>query len=118
MATIAAALGAPRRALPAAAASGPRAALRPAASGSCCIVVDGLGYGYLTRGHAGSSLRRHLRGSLTSVFPSTTATAITAFLTGLAPAQHGITGWHMYFPEIATRWRGAALAHARARPAA
>lgn len=66
------------------------------------IVVDGLGYGYLTRGYRGSSLCRHLRGSLTSVFPSTTATAITAFLTGLAPAQHAITGWHMHIPEVAT----------------
>ena len=66
------------------------------------IVVDGLGHGYLTRGYPGSSLCRYLRGSLTSVFPSTTATAITAFLTGLAPAQHAITGWHMYIPEVAT----------------
>lgn len=64
------------------------------------IVVDGLGHGYLTQGHPGSSLCRYLRGSLTSVFPSTTATAITAFMTGLAPAQHGITGWHMYIPEL------------------
>lgn len=66
------------------------------------IVVDGLGYGHLTRQHATSCLRRHLRDSLTSVFPSTTATAITTYLTGLAPSQHAITGWHMYFPEIAT----------------
>ncbi len=64
------------------------------------IVVDGLGHGYLTQGYPGSSLCRYLRGSLTSVFPSTTATAITAFMTGLAPAQHGITGWHMYIPEL------------------
>ncbi len=66
------------------------------------MVVDGLGHTHLTRHHAETSLRRHLRGSLTSVFPSTTATAITTLLTGLAPAQHGLTGWHMYFPEIAT----------------
>ena len=49
-----------------------------------------------------SALRAHLRGSLTSVFPSTTATAITTFLTGLAPAQHALTGWHMWFAEQAT----------------
>jgi predicted AlkP superfamily pyrophosphatase or phosphodiesterase len=65
------------------------------------IVVDGLGANYLAR-YPGSGLHRHLHGSLTSVFPSTTATAITTFLTGLAPAQHGLTGWHMYFSEIAT----------------
>jgi len=66
------------------------------------IVVDGLGHGYLTRSYPESSLCRYLRGSLTSVFPSTTATAITTFMTGLAPAQHGITGWHMYIPELDT----------------
>jgi hypothetical protein len=66
------------------------------------LVVDGLGYDHLTRDYPGSNLCRHLRGSLTSVFPATTATAITAFLTGLAPAQHGITGWHMYFAEVST----------------
>jgi predicted AlkP superfamily pyrophosphatase or phosphodiesterase len=37
---------------------------------------------------------------MTSVFPSTTASAIPTFLTGLAPQQHGLTGWNMYFREI------------------
>ena len=62
------------------------------------LVVDGLGYHYLL-GQNGA-LRRHLHGPLTSVFPSTTASAIPSFLTGLAPQQHGLTGWHMYFREI------------------
>lgn len=62
------------------------------------LVVDGLGYDYLL-GHDGA-LRRHLRAQLTSVFPSTTASAIPTFLTGLAPQQHGLTGWNMYFREL------------------
>ena len=62
------------------------------------LVVDGLGHDYLL-GRDGA-LRRHLRGQLTSVFPSTTASAIPTFLTGLAPQQHGLTGWNMYFREI------------------
>jgi hypothetical protein len=62
------------------------------------LVVDGLGYQYLLS--QDGALRRHLRGQLTSVFPSTTASAIPTFLTGLAPQQHGLTGWHMYFREI------------------
>jgi hypothetical protein len=37
---------------------------------------------------------------MTWVFPPTTATAITPFLTGDAPALHGLTGWHMYFREL------------------
>ncbi|MDP2056605.1 MAG: alkaline phosphatase family protein, partial [Thiobacillus sp.] len=80
----------------------PLAALPPAALSGVrhlvLLVVDGLGYHYLL-GRDGA-LRRHLLGQLTSVFPSTTASAIPTFLTGLAPQQHGLTGWHMYFREI------------------
>jgi hypothetical protein len=64
------------------------------------LVIDGLGYHHLMRRGAGSVLRRHLVGRLTSVFPSTTASAITTFLTGLAPQQHALTGWHLYFREV------------------
>lgn len=64
------------------------------------LVVDGLGFHYLDRHAApGGALRRHLRGSFTSVFPSTTATAITALHTGLAPRQHGLTGWFTWLGE-------------------
>ena len=64
------------------------------------IVVDGLGYRYLMHTAAASTLARHVQSSLTSVFPSTTASAVTTFLTGDAPAQHGLTGWHVYLAEI------------------
>jgi hypothetical protein len=37
---------------------------------------------------------------MTSVFPPTTASAITTYLTAEAPQQHGLTGWHMYFREL------------------
>jgi len=37
---------------------------------------------------------------LTSVFPSTTASALTALVTGLAPLQHALTGWYMYYREL------------------
>jgi hypothetical protein len=79
----------------------PPAALRRRSS-VLLLVVDGLGLRYLCDVHPGSTLRQYLRGSLTSVFPSTTATAITTFMTGLAPAQHALTGWHMYLDEIDT----------------
>lgn len=62
------------------------------------LVVDGLGHGFLSA--RDGALRRHLLAPLTSVFPSTTASAIPTFLTGLAPQQHGLTGWNMYFREI------------------
>jgi len=64
------------------------------------IVVDGLGDELLTRHAPDGALARHRVGRLTSVFPSTTASAIPTFLTGLAPAAHGLTGWHMWFAEI------------------
>ena len=64
------------------------------------IVIDGLGYHFLQQQPEHSLLRRHLRGRLTSVFPSTTASAITSFMTGVAPQQHGLTGWFTYFKEI------------------
>lgn len=64
------------------------------------LVIDGLGDDYL-RAHAEAKTLNALRqGRLTSVFPSTTASAITTFLTGLAPQQHALTGWHMYFREL------------------
>ncbi|WP_300341082.1 alkaline phosphatase family protein [Accumulibacter sp.] len=64
------------------------------------IVIDGLGLRTLSRHGVSPRLQGHLLGSMTSVFPSTTASAITTFMTGLAPAQHGLTGWHMHLDEI------------------
>lgn len=64
------------------------------------LVIDGLGYDYLLRKGSGGTLHRHLHSRLTSVFPSTTASAVTSYLSGLAPQQHALTGWHMYFPEL------------------
>ncbi|WP_455365739.1 alkaline phosphatase family protein, partial [Kaarinaea lacus] len=64
------------------------------------LVIDGLGFDYLTNAGNHSTLNRHLRTKLTTVFPSTTATAITTFMTGLAPQQHGLTGWFTYFHEL------------------
>ena len=64
------------------------------------LVVDGMGQAQLAGAAWRGALRDHARGTLTSVFPSTTATAITTLMTGLPPSQHGLTGWHMYFPQI------------------
>jgi hypothetical protein len=36
---------------------------------------------------------------MTSVFPSTTASAITTSYTGATPLEHGLTGWFTYFGE-------------------
>lgn len=77
-----------------------KVSLRSTARNIVLLVIDGLGYHYLLRHGAGGCLHGRLRGRLTSVFPSTTASAVTTFLTGLAPQQHALTGWHMYFSEL------------------
>ncbi len=63
------------------------------------LIVDGLGDNYLLRRGAGGELARRRRASLTSVFPSTTASAITTSYTGRTPLEHGLTGWFTYFGE-------------------
>lgn len=66
------------------------------------LLIDGLGYNYLTSRGAGGVLASRLKSRITSVFPSTTASAITTTFTGLAPAEHGLTGWYTWFPEADT----------------
>ncbi len=56
-------------------------------------VIDGLGDQFLRAATNAAYLQAQRRGSLTSVLPTTTAAAITTFLTGQAPQQHGLTGW-------------------------
>jgi hypothetical protein len=63
------------------------------------LIVDGLGDNYLQRRGAGGELARRRRSSLTSVFPSTTASAITTSYTGRTPLEHGLTGWFTYFGQ-------------------
>ena len=63
------------------------------------LIVDGLGDNYLLRRGAGGELARRRRASFTSVFPSTTASAITTSYTGRTPLEHGLTGWFTYFGE-------------------
>jgi hypothetical protein len=63
------------------------------------LIVDGLGDRYVRERGAGGELARRRRGALTSVFPSTTASAITTSYTGCTPLEHGLTGWFTYFGQ-------------------
>ena len=65
------------------------------------IVLDGLGYDYIADYGKGTLFDHYMETKLTSVFPSTTASAITTFSSGLAPQEHAVTGWFMYFREVA-----------------
>lgn len=64
------------------------------------LLIDGLGHDFLLRQPPESVLRRHLRGRLDSVFPTTTAAAITTLATGVGPQQHAITGWFLWLREL------------------
>ncbi|HUQ75051.1 MAG TPA: alkaline phosphatase family protein [Burkholderiales bacterium] len=71
----------------------------PDAANLVLLIIDGLGDNYVQRHGAGSELGRRRRRSMTSVFPSTTASAITTSYTGCTPLEHGLTGWFTYFGE-------------------
>ena len=64
------------------------------------VVIDGLGYKYLSGHCGGSLLHEHLEGAITSVFPPTTAAAVPTFLTANPVQQHGLTGWFTYLREF------------------
>jgi hypothetical protein len=64
------------------------------------ILIDGLGDAFLQRHGQGGTLLAHRRSRITSVFPSTTASAVTTMLTGVAPVTHGLTGWFIQDPRF------------------
>ncbi|MDD9988728.1 MAG: alkaline phosphatase family protein [Spirochaetaceae bacterium] len=62
------------------------------------VLVDGMGMAALDEpGYA--DLRGRVRMELDSVFPATTACAITTVATGLWPGRHGVPGWYGYLQE-------------------
>jgi hypothetical protein len=63
------------------------------------IVIDALGYNFLMEYGDNTSLKKHTIRKMTSVFPSSTASAYISLITGVAPQQHGLTGWFMYLRE-------------------
>jgi len=73
----------------------------PPARRAVTVLVDGLGHDLLVRraGHA-PWLRAHLPGTrrVASGFPSTTATSMGTFGTGLAAGAHGMLGYEVLVP--------------------
>ncbi len=64
------------------------------------IVIDGLGYEFIQKYGRDTFLSKNLKDKITSVFPATTASAMTAFSTGVPSQQHGLTGWFVYLKEL------------------
>jgi hypothetical protein len=63
------------------------------------MVVDGLGFDYLSEYGKDTILKSSTKDALTSVFPPSTGSAITTFITGLPPQQHAVTGWYVFLKE-------------------
>jgi hypothetical protein len=60
------------------------------------LVLDGLGWDQLTAArHLAPTLSGAAGGPITSVAPTTTATALTSITTGLPPARHGVVGYRL-----------------------
>ena len=66
------------------------------------VLVDGFGDLFVDRLNGGTTLGRAERINLRSVFPSTTAAALTAIVTGEWPATHAVPTWftHLHSREI------------------
>ncbi len=68
------------------------------------ILLDGFGYKeWRKRSSEGfvkaMTEKGHVR-PITTVFPSTTAAALTSLSTGLTPQEHGLPEWFVYFREL------------------
>ena len=65
------------------------------------LVLDGMGQAQLEDSLPPNAfLRRHWRRRISSVFPPTTAAAISAIETGMTPAETGWLGWCQWFEEL------------------
>lgn len=74
----------------------------PPARSAIVVMVDGLGRANLTAraGHARFlTARMAKKDAARTVFPSTTAAALTSLLTGESPGIHGIVGYSVRVPE-------------------
>ncbi|MEQ1786184.1 MAG: alkaline phosphatase family protein, partial [Acidimicrobiales bacterium] len=60
------------------------------------LVIDGLGWTQLqSRRHLAPTLAAMAGSAITTVAPSTTATALTSISTGLPPGEHGVMGYRI-----------------------
>lgn len=69
------------------------------------LIIDGFGYDqwlhyHNQHGFLAKFTKRGVVSPITTVFPSTTANAITTINTGLTPQEHGLPEWYVYFREI------------------
>ena len=84
------------------------------------LILDGLGWEQLDgRRHLMPALSSMAGGPITTVAPTTTATALSSIATGLTPAEHGLLGYRMMLGgEVLNvlRWNSLAGDRRRALP--
>ncbi len=59
------------------------------------LLLDGVGANQIATHVPNGALAADQRGVISSVFPSSTAPAITSLMSGASVGHHGITGWHL-----------------------
>lgn len=67
------------------------------------LLVDGMGQNLIDSATDGTSWLKQeatTSGRITSVFPSTTVNALSTLWTAAAPAQHGLVGLELFFPQM------------------
>ena len=68
------------------------------------LLCDGFGYSEWERqsgkGFVGAMSKKGSVRPITTVFPSTTAAALTTVSTGLTPQEHGLPEWFVYMEEL------------------
>jgi hypothetical protein len=64
------------------------------------VLLDGVGMNVLDGMPRDAFLPQHLDRELFTVFPSTTAVALTSLATGQWPASHAVTGWWTHLDQV------------------
>jgi hypothetical protein len=64
------------------------------------IIADGLGIDLTARHAPGGTVEQTMASELRSVYPSTTATALTSLASATWAGRHGVTGWWTHIPHL------------------
>jgi hypothetical protein len=64
------------------------------------VLVDGMGMNLVDRLPQRSFIKSRFRMEIQSLFPTTTAAALTTVATGEWPNKHAVTGWWTHLPEF------------------
>ena len=64
------------------------------------IILDEMGYEYLTNQGKETFLSKNIKGKITSVLPAGTSSVLSSIYSGCAPLNTGVTGWYIFLREL------------------